>query len=113
MSSEDLLNHFKLEAQITPTETVHSTYRPNRARRGREKIEQRWLRMEKIGDGAFGQVWREVKYRADGGQDVRAVKAIEKSRMTRLGVDHKKELLALAKFSKQEVRNLVGLLYVS
>jgi hypothetical protein len=102
MSSEDLLDHFKLEAEIFPECTVHVSHRLNR-HRVRERVEKRWERMESIGEGAFGQVWRELHWQSDGTQDVRAVKVIEKQRMRVHQVDFKKELLALAKFSKDEV----------
>jgi hypothetical protein len=103
MSFEDLLDHFKLEAEVFPEYTLHVSYRPNRARGVREKIETKWKRMDSIGEGAFGQVWRELHCQSDGTPDIRAVKIIEKQRMRAYNIDFKKELLALAKFSKDEV----------
>lgn len=82
MSAEDLLDHFKLEAEVFPEHTLHFTYKKNRARGGQEKIKKQWNRMESIGEGTFGKVWRELHCQ---------------------NVDFKKELLALAKFSKNEV----------
>jgi hypothetical protein len=64
--------------------------------------------MECIGEGAFGQVWRELHCQADGQQEARAVKVIEKQRMRAYNVDFKKELLALAKFSKNEVLEITA-----
>ena len=103
MSAEDLLDHFKLEAEVFPKHTLHFTYKKNRARGGQEKIEKQWNRMESIGEGTFGKVWRELHCQPGGNQEVRAVKVIEKQRIKAYKVDFKKELLALAKFSKNEV----------
>ena len=103
MSTEDLLEHFKLEAVVSSECTSHVSYRLNRARDVQEKVETKWKRMESIGEGAFGQVWRELHYQPDGTQNVRAVKRIGKQRMKAYNIDVKKELLALAKFSKDEV----------
>ncbi|XTI95272.1 WD40 repeat-like protein [Cenococcum geophilum] len=102
MSAEDLLDHFKLEAEVFPEHTLHFTYKKNRARGGQEKIKKQWNRMESIGEGTFGKVWRELHYQLGGNQEVRAVKVIEKQRIKAYKVDFKKELLALAKFSKNE-----------
>jgi hypothetical protein len=108
MSTEDLLDHFKLDAEVSPEHTLHVTYKINRARGEREKIEKQWKRTECVGEGAFGQVWRELHCRQDGHQEVRAVKVIEKRRMRQYNVDYKKELLALAKFSKPEVLDIAA-----
>jgi hypothetical protein len=112
MSSEDLLDHFKLEAEVFPEYTLHPSYRLNRTRGVREKIEKKWKRMESIGAGTFGQVWREIHCQSDGTQDVRAVKVIEKQRMRAQQIDFKKELLALAKFSKDEVLYTIPRFYI-
>lgn len=111
MSTEDLLDHYKLEAEVFPEHTLHITYKTDRSRGEREIIEKQWKRMESIGEGAFGQVWRELHHRQDGYQEVRAVKVITKQRIRAHHVDFKKELLALAKFSKPEVRNSSQLCY--
>jgi hypothetical protein len=103
MSAEDLFDHFKLDAEVFPEHTLHVTYKTNRARGLREKNVKQWKRMESIGEGSFGQVWRELHGQPGGTEEVRAVKVIEKNRMRACRVDFKKELLALAKFSKDEV----------
>jgi hypothetical protein len=107
MSTENLLDHFKLEAEVSPGRTLHVTYKINRARGERERIEKQWDRMDRIGEGTFGQVWRELHRGNDGRREVRAVKIIGKERMRAYNVDFKKELLALAKFSKAEVFNVL------
>ena len=58
------------------------------------KDEKRWTKQEDLGCGAFGEVWLE-KNQAGG---TRAVKRVKKSR--HIGIDYRKELLALAKLSK-------------
>jgi hypothetical protein len=103
MSTEDLLEHFKLTAEVSPEYTLHVSYRRNRARHVREKVEEKWRPMEIIGEGAFGMVRRELCTLDDGNQSVRAVKIIEKRKMGIYNIDFKKELLALSKFSKDEV----------
>jgi hypothetical protein len=105
MSTDDLLDHFKIEAEITPECTTHVSYRPNLDGGARERIEEKWMRMEVIGEGAFGEVWREAheQQQLGKGPRVRAVKCIPKRRMEAWNVDFKKELLAMAKFSKDKV----------
>jgi hypothetical protein len=103
MSTEDLLDHFRLEAEVLPEHTSHVTYKIHRARGERERIEKQWRRVKCIGEGTFGRVWQELHYQLDGPQEVRAVKVIDKRRMKERNVDFRKELLALAKFSKDEV----------
>jgi hypothetical protein len=103
MTTEDLLDHYKLEAEVFPEYTLHVTYKIDRGRGERERIEKQWKRMESIGEGAFGQVWRELHHRQDGHQEIRAVKILSKQRIRAYNVDFKKELVALAKFSKPEV----------
>src|SRR6201999_1323689 len=94
------LEHFRQDAVVTAECTTHIEYQANRAQGiRREKVEKRWDRKQLLGHGTFGEVWLEVRQEDD---DVkkRAVKIINKSRVLGLGVDYKKELLALAKFSK-------------
>jgi len=96
----DLIEHFRQDAVVTANCTTHIEYKTNRARGIRkEKVERRWYREQRIGQGTFGKVWLEVT-REDDDVEKRAVKIIDKSCM--LGLDYKKELLALAKFSKHQ-----------
>jgi len=103
MSAEDLPDHFKLEANVFAEHTLHITYRMNRTSGVREKTETQWNRVECIGEGTSGQIWRELNCQTGGNQDFRAVKVIEKQRMKAYNIDLKKKLLALAKLSKDEV----------
>src|ERR1700722_5764778 len=96
----DLIEHFRQDAVVTANCTTHIEYKTNRARGIRkEKVERRWYREQRIGQGTFGKVWLEVT-REDDDVEKRAVKIIDKNCM--LGLDYKKELLALAKFSKHQ-----------
>ncbi|KAF7505532.1 hypothetical protein GJ744_000694 [Endocarpon pusillum] len=96
--SLDLLEHFRLGAVVKAECTTHIEYKTDRVRGVRkEKVEKRWYREQKLGRGTFGEVWLEVR-REDDDVERRAVKIIDKS--WSLQVDYKKELLALAKFSK-------------
>ena len=98
----DLIEHFRQDAVVTRECITHIEYRACRARGiHKEKVEKRWYRERTIGHGAFGRVWLEVT-REDGNAQERALKIIDKSRMLSLDVDYKKELLALAKFSKDK-----------
>src|ERR1700761_3348316 len=75
----DLIEHFKLDAQIYGDHTLHTEYVSDPARGMRKaRVEKRWYKERHIGHGAFGDVWLEVQKECD---QVRAVKAIQKRRM--------------------------------
>jgi serine/threonine protein kinase len=95
----DLLQHFHLDAVISGECTTHIEYKVAQGLVPR-KIETRWYRREEpIGRGSYGKVWLEREGKAS---NQRAVKVMEKDLMTRHGIDFKKEILALAKFSKPQ-----------
>ena len=98
--SSDLVDYFKLLTEFLPNNgTQHTTYKTDRAQGVRKlKTVKRWTRKEKLGEGTFGTVWREVE--RDGSE--RAVKAVSKSLCLRKGVDYKRELAAMAKLSRHE-----------
>ena len=108
MSAEDLLDHYKLKAEIFHDHTIHTSYQRNHQRGTREKVETKWDRQDRIGDGAFGKVWKESCQLPGGTSVVRAVKEVDKHRMEQCKIDFKKELLALAKFAKDEVSTRVA-----
>ena len=97
----DLIEHFKLDAQIQADHTVHTEYVSD-PRRGMRKVrvEEKWFRQRRIGDGDFGEVWLEVQRDRKQVVAERAVKSIQKRRMEGLNIDYKRELLALAKLSR-------------
>lgn len=103
-AASDLLDHFRLEAEVFPTYTSHVSYRSNRAHGTRkERIERRWYKDRVLGHGSFGEVCLEVHRQGDSVVDTRAVKKIDKTKMRSWNVDYERELLALAKFSKAQV----------
>jgi hypothetical protein len=65
----------------------------------RAKIEKKWYREKYLGHGAFGDVWLEAQRDADH-VTKRAVKLLQKRRMQTVGIDYRRELLALAKLSR-------------
>ena len=107
-SASDLLNHFKLDAKVFSDYTLHTSYRANRTRGLRkEKVEDKWERQRSIGQGSFGEVWLEVKCQGTGAAtEERAVKIINKNRMRTFNIDYRRELSALAIFSKSQVYDI-------
>ncbi|KAL2840411.1 kinase-like domain-containing protein [Aspergillus pseudoustus] len=87
-------------------ETVHTYH--ERSSQGRRPVvrSERWIRQGKIGQGSFGNVWREE--RADGDKDkpaVRAVKEINRKGGTK-DLECARELEAIAKFSQRKYDQL-------
>ena len=111
-ATSDLLDHFKLEAEVFPTYTSHISYRTNRARGIRnERVEERWYKDKILGHGSFGEVCLEVSRQGESTAETRAVKKIDKAKMRSWKVDYERELLALAKFSKAQVRSAGAMLW--
>lgn len=102
MLNDDFLEHFRLNDRVLPDHTLHIAYR------GSTRIEEKWTATQMIGRGAFGEVWKQEcapdAPAAVTGTRIRAVKSINKKLTEDLGVDFKKELIALSKFSKEEYR---------
>ncbi|RDW94234.1 uncharacterized protein DSM5745_01556 [Aspergillus mulundensis] len=91
---EDLLDHFYLETSFHDGCTVDTEYALN------ERVQRKWYRRpEPLGQGAYGKVWLE---QSETNKEQRAVKVIEKGRMQLVTIDYKREILALAKFSKRQ-----------
>lgn len=99
------LNDWKLEASFEndPPCVIHKTTQADRANGIRSvAIVKRWVPQKPIlGAGAFGTVHLEKEISGDNG--TRAVKQLYKSRMEGLGINYKKELVALTKFSRHKV----------
>jgi serine/threonine protein kinase len=92
----DLVEHFRQEAVVTAEHTTHFEYINDRARGIRNKrVEKRWDRRSFLGSGGFGAVWLEIEQN-NGAK--RAVKIIKKNTL----LDYRREILALAKFSKPQ-----------
>ena len=97
----DLIEHFKLDAQIYRDHTLHTEYVSDPARGMRKaRVEKRWYKERLVGRGGFGDVWLEVQKEGDQATAERAVKTIQKSQMERAEIGYKREILALAKLSR-------------
>jgi len=101
----DLVWDYKIEATVFGDYTTQVTYRspagPS-ARERRVRIEEHWVREGRIGQGAYGTIYKE---RCGEGPDsrVRAVKVIKKTLVDGREIDYMAELEAIAKFSHPRV----------
>ncbi|KAF2663024.1 kinase-like protein [Lophiostoma macrostomum CBS 122681] len=96
----DLVRDSKLKTYITGDVTRHvieSSGRHPRQRRVRK--EQTWRRAGRLGEGAFGTVWKEVLEAGESDIKARAVKVVRKRENRSKLVNYSKELEAIAKFS--------------
>ena len=101
MSLRDF-EHYKIESVFYPDYVQQIEYISDAARGlRRAKVERRWKRHQTIGEGGFGSVWLE---RDMGNLALaRAVKTIKKSQIRQSMFDYKRELKAMAEFSKPKV----------
>ncbi|VUC33953.1 unnamed protein product, partial [Clonostachys rosea] len=100
----DLVRDSKLIAFQTDDASVvrHIVYTSNpHIRQRRMKTEEAWKRRERLGTGAFGQVFLEELLNGSEAGKLRAVKEIAKTppRDPRKEIDYTRELEAIAKFS--------------
>ncbi|MCJ1394210.1 hypothetical protein MMC18_007088 [Xylographa bjoerkii] len=101
--TSDLLDHFKLDAEILPEYTLHVTTKSDPALGLRkQRIETRWYQKKLLGRGSFGHVYLETDSQGDENSQSRAVKILNKDDMQYVGVDYRKEIAALAKLSKPQ-----------
>lgn len=99
----DLVRDSKLPTQFRGDITRHVIETSGRDRRHRKiKRDQRWQRLETLGQGTFGIVWKEKLVSGDSDVNERAVKMIRKS-LGKKTVDYRRELEAIAKFSRSNV----------
>jgi hypothetical protein len=99
---DDDLDDYKLDSvfHTDPDYVLHTSFRRDLGRGLRKvKVEDKWYRERELGAGTFGSVYLEVT----SDQRQRAVKQISKHLATRLGIDYKTELSALAMFAKAKV----------
>jgi hypothetical protein len=97
----DLIEHFKIDVQFCDDHVLHVEYVSDLVRGLRKaRLERRWYTKQHIGNGSFGDVLLQVQ--REGHRDIadRAVKVIQKRRMRNVGIDYRRELLALAKLSR-------------
>ncbi|RAK82138.1 kinase-like protein [Aspergillus fijiensis CBS 313.89] len=98
LEADDLLEHFKYDAVIDQNCTTHTEYERNGSHAIRI-VKRKWYRRpDPIGWGIYGKVWLE----SDEANNRRAVKVVQKDLMERDSIDYKREILALAKFSKPQ-----------
>jgi len=108
------LDDYKFETafQQDPIRVVHTSYKADPAKGLRKvRVVDEWVPLgSELGVGSFGTVRLEQRVgKADDGKlSLRAVKQLRKSYMERLNVDFKNELLALTKFSRSKVNNIMG-----
>lgn len=100
--ASDLIDHFKLDATRSPDDTLQISWDRGQVPGSRKvKVETRWYRGDNIGHGAFGAVWVERNNSdASVATVTRAVKEVSKAYMKSIGIDVRRELLALAILSK-------------
>src|SRR5947209_13491594 len=94
--SSELIDHFRIDAQICEEHTLIFT--PVRGRRN-AKQEEKWIRRKReIGQGSLGTVWLEERVYG-GGSATRAVKEVRKSLGQGKGFEHDyaRELYAMAR----------------
>ena len=95
--ASDLIDHFRLEAEILPGYTRHVSFRSDPAQgRRKVRIEKRWRTEKELGTGGCAVVTLEAEEKGDR----RAVKAISKSFCLEARIDYKKELYAMIKLSR-------------
>jgi hypothetical protein len=102
--ASELVTDSKLETIFKKNLTIHVVKTAGTTPlQGKNRKRQKWKRIEALGQGSFGFVWRETLV-GGGDKDIqdRAVKGIKKGFVT----DYSQELHAIAKFSQDRVGNL-------
>ncbi|MCJ1405291.1 Ankyrin-2 [Xylographa trunciseda] len=96
--TSDLLDHFKIDAETLPEDTMHVTTKSV----GKQVIKTRWYRKRLLGRGSFDHVYMylEADSQDDDNAQIRAVKILHKDDLRHFVVDWRKEVEALAKLSK-------------
>ncbi|PYI13309.1 kinase-like protein [Aspergillus violaceofuscus CBS 115571] len=99
LEADDLLEHFKYDAVIDHDCTTHTEYERDESHAIRI-VKRKWYRhSDPLGWGLYGKVWLESD---ETDTRRRAVKVVQKDLMERDTIDYKREILALAKFSKPQ-----------
>jgi len=93
-SVSDLVDHFRLDAQVQADCTLEIIRMVHPRGRRTIRSEKRWIKQNELGYGTFGEVWLEKNQKGE----TRAIKGVRKRKNT--GIDYYKELLAMAKLSK-------------
>lgn len=101
-SSTEEFERYRLEVEALNGHHSQHVYDPV----SKKSTWQVWMRKRPLGHGAFGEVQQEMWYDDSGDIHYRAVKICSEARMKSAQIDYKRELSALAAFSKSEVFNL-------
>ena len=103
MASLDLaVDYHKLDTKFFADHVQHTTFRSDASQgRRRVKVVKKWYRDRELGRGSFGTVFleRSEKERSEKGE-YRAVKEIAKDKNSRIMIDYKRELTAMAMLTK-------------
>ena len=105
MTSLDLvIDYHKLDTEFFNGHVRHTTFHSDASRgRRRVKVVKKWYRGRELGRGSFGTVFLE---RSEEGE-WRAVKEIAKDKNSKVTIDYRRELMAMAVLAK--VRDMGGL----
>ena len=98
MTSLDLaIGYHKLDTEFFNGHVRHTTFHSD-ASRGRRQVAvvKSWYRDRELGRGSFGTVFLE---RSETGES-RAVKDIAKDKNSRIVIDYRRELMAMARLGK-------------
>ncbi|KAF7525619.1 hypothetical protein G7054_g11019 [Neopestalotiopsis clavispora] len=97
----DLVRDSKIETEWLDSCLRHIFYDTGpSAKQRRVRREEKWVRQDFVGEGAFGRVYLE-QCRSDTSERLRAVKQVKKSSAPGEEFDYMRELEAVAKFSHQ------------
>ena len=98
MTSQDLtIGYHKLDTEFFTGHVRHTTCHSEAARsKRRVTVVKNWYRGREIGRGSFGTVFLE---KSENGED-RAVKDIAKNRNSKIVIDYRRELMAMARLAK-------------
>jgi hypothetical protein len=102
----DLVHDSRLETEIFTNYIKHVFYVSGWSARERHvRKEERWVRDQFLGQGAYGVVYRERCDQDENNIKLRAVKQIRKFAVPGKELDYTRELEAIIKFSNPRVRN--------
>jgi hypothetical protein len=101
---DDILQDYKLDTTFCVDHVLHTTYLIDLGLSlHKAAVEKKWFPKQELGAGTFGT----VRLQSTDKGEQRAVKAIRKTLALKYRVDHKRELAALAEFSRAKVRQVL------
>lgn len=103
-SLPDIVRDSRLETEFFNAYTQHIVYVSGYSARERHvPKEERWVRKQFLGQGAYGTVHLERCEQRDGSAKLRAVKQIKKYNVAGRELEYMRELEAISKFSHKRV----------